>query len=51
MSDVTMHAALQQGLVSPAVTYVLHYYTIDDHFMTLLPVLVTDRLIDQWRIS
>jgi hypothetical protein len=46
-----MHAALQQGLMSLAVTDVLQYYTTAEHLTTLLPVLVTDKRIDQWRIS
>lgn len=46
INDVTMHSALQQGLTSHAVTDVLHYYTIYEHFMTRLPVWVTYKHID-----
>jgi hypothetical protein len=35
ISDVPVHAGLQQGLTSPAVSNVLEYYTIAEHFVTL----------------
>jgi hypothetical protein len=36
-----MRAALQQCLVSPAMSDVLQYYTVAEHLMALLHVLVT----------